>query len=203
MVVLVIVALSAIAHAGKIVTIRYLGYGSTYTVDGIDYPTYPFYTTVNGASQWLMSIDSGVPSEGHLWSANALSVDDYGTYLQLIMGDPNGATKAHVLAYLYTLARSDGGQHPYINAVALFCNIGIPDIHGDPNAFALYDLVDDFDVSDFNHGEFADVVVYVKLEGESGDTLFGTTTTPEPSSLLMLGTGLLGVVGIIRHKLFS
>jgi hypothetical protein len=37
----------------------------------------------------------------------------------------------------------------------------------------------------------------VRLEG----TVIGVSTTPEPSSLLLLGSGVLGVFGIVRRKL--
>jgi len=39
------------------------------------------------------------------------------------------------------------------------------------------------------------------LSGNTAFSVSGTSTTPEPSTLMMLGTGLLGSVGVLRRKI--
>jgi hypothetical protein len=42
-----------------------------------------------------------------------------------------------------------------------------------------------------------------RVSGSSGDTNIGSTLAPEPGTLLLLGTGLLGIAGAVRKRLTS
>ena len=92
-----------------------------------------------------------------------------------------------------------------------------------PTTIAVYDsannLIESYDLTwDFNNSGCTNCGMWVGFQENTADiayfTLsdnyvgitdltinFNTTTTPEPSSLLMLSAGLAGVAGVIRRKL--
>jgi hypothetical protein len=153
--------------------------------------TYPYYFTVNGTqSAWLMCIGYNEHvTYGEKWEAKEMTVDAYGKSI-------NNPLLAEQLAYLFTLARADQGANPKVNAEAWFLK------EGQPSSAAPLTLL-----SGFHRGTYSDVHVYVPTENHQGwtegepQTFLGTSPVPEPSSLLMMGTGILGLAGVIRRKL--
>jgi hypothetical protein len=185
MLLLLLVASSLPAVAG-VVNMQFNGTGSY----SYGYPTYPYYFTVNGTPDSLMCIGYNEHiTGGETWQANVMSVTDFGT----LIGDP---TKAEEVAYLFTLARADGGANSAINAEAWYLMEGVPTPEPDPSALI-----------GFAPGSYPTVQVYVPIDGtqswagELPQTFLGST--PEPSTLLMMGSGLIGLAGLARKRLFS
>jgi len=150
--------------------------------------TYPYNFVVNGTTpESLMCIGYNEHiTYGESWQATEMTVADYGA----LISDP---LKAEQLAYLYTLALADGGANSAINAEAWFINEGIPT--PEPDAALL---------AGFTPGAFPNVVVYVPTGDQAGwtdgvpQTFLGTT--PEPGTLLTLGSGILGLAGLVRKR---
>lgn len=155
-------------------------------------PTYPYNFTVNGTTpESLMCIGYNEHiTYGESWQATEMTVAAYGA----LISDP---LKAEQLAYLYTLALADGGANSAINAEAWFINEGQP--APEPDAALL---------AGFTPGAFSAVRVYVPTTNQTGwtdgvpQTFFGTGTTPEPSTFLTFGSGILGLAGLARKRLF-
>ena len=153
--------------------------------------TYPYYFTVNGTTpESLMCIGYNEHiTYGESWQATEMTVAAYGA----LIGDP---VKAERLAYLFTLADADGGANSAINAEAWFINEGQP--APEPDAALMLG---------FNPGPYSNVVVFVPTSDQAGwtdgvpQTFFGST--PEPSTLLTLGSGLIGLAGMARKRIFS
>ena len=183
---ILIVASSLSAVAGT-VQLQFNGNGPySYTA-----ATYPYYFTVNGNQNvWLMCIGYNEHvTYGEQWQAEVMSVSQYGKHI-------HNPLLAEELAYLFTLARTDKGADPTINAEAWFLK------EGNPTPQAGLSLL-----KGFHPGSYSDVEVYVPTHNHTGwtdgepQTFMGSSPVPEPSSLLMMGTGILGLAGVIRRKL--
>jgi hypothetical protein len=152
--------------------------------------TYPYDVSVNGQSQWLMCVSYNEHvTGGETWQATVGS----------IVG-----THDEQLAWLFLQAEqnSDFGVKADINAAAWFLNEGTPDL--DQAAQFWYNQAIS---QNFTDGEFQNVVKYVPIDGtqswqgETPQEFFGDAPVPEPSTLMMLGTGVIGVAGILRRNL--
>ena len=113
--------------------------------------------------------------------------------------DPSTNLLDYQAAYLFTLAVKDGGANSDVNAAIWYLFEGVPTL--DAGALA---LVAQAQGQAYYLGEFPSVMLYTAIPGSESGTL-GTAQnffgTPEPGSLLLLGTGLAGIAGAIRRKL--
>lgn len=190
--ILMVTAVSAFAGT---VGMQFNGTGP-YSYGGVS--TYPYAFTVDGSPESLMCIGYNEHIVGgETWLATSMSVAQYGALI-------GNVQKADQLAYLYDVAYVTGGSKSAANAAAWFLNEGVPPL--DSQAQALYNQA----ISQvYPPGAFASLEVFVPIDGtqswvgELPQTFYGGTPTPEPGTLLMVGSGILGVAGFLRNKLLT
>ena len=155
-------------------------------------PSYPYNLSVNGGplqNMMCLGFNEHI-SGGETWMATVAPVGslDLTTHLT-----------DYQAAYLFTLAVADTGADSDLNAAIWFLYEGVPTLDtGAANYVALAQS------NSYFQGEFPSVILYTAIPGtESGglgtaQSFFGT---PEPGSLLLFGSGVLGVAGMIRRKI--
>jgi hypothetical protein len=157
--------------------------------------SYPYFATENGNSFFAMCISFNEHiTNGETWKATVYTVDQYAQVV--------GQQKADELAWLFLGARANGGSNSGYNAAAWFLNEQTPGL--DAGAQGIYNQVTSLN---FHEGEFSGVSFYVPVngteswQGEPAQTFMGAT--PEPGTLLTLGTAVIGLAGLARKRLFS
>ncbi len=154
--------------------------------------SYPYNVTVNGGPNlWMMCIGYNEHIEtGETWQANVSSIGSLDLATHLL---------DYQAAFLFKMAVADHGIDSNVNAATWYLFEGVPSLT--PQAAALVALAQS---RTYTQGEFADVLLYSAIPGtESGN--IGTAqdflgTSPEPGTLATLGTGIIGLAGVLRRK---
>jgi len=155
--------------------------------------TYPYQFSVNGNPMDLMCISLyNNISNGQTWTANVNSVASlWGT---------QDATLYDAAAWLFQQEQANGND-PAINWAAWKVFYPGQDVSGVAGADAWYTQAVN---NTYTDGEFSDVFLYQPVGfvrgGDSPQEFLGSAPVPEPGTLLLMGSGVLGFAGVLRSK---
>jgi hypothetical protein len=187
---LALAAVSLPAFAAN-VTMQFNGTPTGNNYSGV--PSYPYDLSVNGGpNQWMMCLGYFEHiSGGETWQATPVNVGSLDLSTHLL---------EYQAAFLFSMAVTDHGANADVNAAAWYLFEGAPSLNS--GAAALVSLAQS---QTFTQGEFANVMLYTAIPGTESYGL-GTaqnfmSSTPEPGTLAMFGSGLIGLAGMIRRKL--
>lgn len=157
--------------------------------------SYPYDLSVNGGpAQWMMCVGYYEHIEGgETWRADVVSVGSLDLSTHLI---------DYQAAFLFEMAVADQGANSEINAATWYLFEGAPSL-----TLGAQDLVTVAQSQTFQQGEFGNVLLYRAIPGTENSNL-GTAqdflgSTPEPGSLALFGSGLIGAASMLRRKLWA
>jgi hypothetical protein len=193
---------AASALADSQVTMRLIGHGGT----GKN-PVYPWYLQVDGVPATLICdtlLNTNV--KGETWQANVTNILN-GPTQGLFQGNTLLDYKAAAVLFSDVLFHGANASDANWAIWALFTPSAKHNPHFDANALALYNaalaLAPKLPKSFFNN-----YVIYTPIPGTQSCTkcglpqeFIGFSPVPEPGTLLLFGTGLVGLAGVLRKKL--
>jgi hypothetical protein len=155
--------------------------------------TYPYEFTVDGNPMELMCISLfNNISNGQTWTANVYSVAS-------LWGTQDG-NLYDAAAWLFQQEQANGND-PAINWAAWKLFYPGTDLSGVAGGDNWYNLATG---NTYTEGEFADVFLYQPTDfvrgGDTPQEFLGTAPVPEPGTLLLMGSGILGFAGALRSK---
>ena len=186
---LLLTAMSLPMFAGA-VDMQFIGTPTGNNYAGV--PSYPYNFSVNrGPIQEMMCLGYNEHiSGGEIWKATVASVGSL---------DPTTHLLDYQAAFLFTMAVADHGANSDINAAVWWLFEGTPSLS--PGMQALVALAQG---RTYTQGEFPSVLLYTAIPGSENGNL-GTAQnflgTPEPGTLAMFGSGVIGLAGMLRRKL--
>ena len=181
----------ALPSAAAVADMQFTGLPTGNSYSGI--ASYPYAVTVNGgADQWMMCLGYNEHiTAGETWQATVTSVGSL---------DPRTHLLDYGAAFLFKMAVADHGANSDVNAATWWLFEGVPSLT--PGAQSLVTAAQS---RSYEQGEFADVLLYTAIPGTENGNL-GTaqdfmSSTPEPGTLVLLGSGMIGMAGLLRRKL--
>lgn len=186
---LLLIAATSLPMVAGNVNMHYYSTPTANNYSGV--PSYPYDLSVNGGPiQEMMCLSyTEHISGGETWLATATTVGSL---------DPASHLVDYEAAFLFPMAVADRGANSDINAAVWWLYEGVPFLS--PGAQALVALAQS---QTFEQGEFSGVMLYTAIPGtESGDLgrAQNFMGTPEPGTLAMLGSGIVGLAGMLRPR---
>ena len=186
-----VLLLSALPATAGTVTMQFNGLptGNNYAGEA----SYPYEVSVNGGpNQWMMCIGFNEHiTGGETWKATPVSIGSL---------DVNADHVYYEAAFLFKQAVADGGANVNLQAADWWLLEGTPALTAGGQA-----LVALAQSQTYTQGEYSDVLLYKAIPGTESLNL-GTpqsflSSTPEPGTLVMFGSGIAGLAGLLRRKL--